>query len=156
MLADLFPQGFGHYLLGGVLIGAGISLLFASMGRIGGASSVFTTTWSFVSRRAYFQQARFVDSRVWRLVYALGMVLGALLVATSVDGPGETAVSWWRLLLGGFLAGFGARQASGCTSGHGVCGMASLNPASFAAVATFLTTAMLTACVVATASSIVF
>ncbi|MCR9247416.1 MAG: YeeE/YedE family protein [bacterium] len=150
--AELFPNGIAHYLIGGLLIGAGISLLFATTGRIGGASSVFTTTWSYVDRSPYFQQPNHVGSRSWRLVYAVGMVLGALLIGltlTDVGALGTTSVPWWLLLVGGFVAGFGARLGGGCTSGHGVCGMASLNPTSFAAVGTFLLTAILTAHAVA-------
>ena len=142
---NLLPLGVTHYLVGGLLIGAGVSLLFVTTGRIGGASSVFTTSCSFVSERPYFQQERFVRSRGWRLVYALGMVLGAFAVGLYVDGLGATGVPWWQLLVGGVIAGVGARMAGGCTSGHGICGMASLRPASFVAVGTFLTVAIATA-----------
>jgi hypothetical protein len=51
----------------------------------------------------------------------------------------------WQLAAGGFIAGFGARLSNGCTAGHGICGMASLQPPSMLAVAIFLATAMLTA-----------
>ncbi|MCA8948721.1 MAG: YeeE/YedE family protein [Planctomycetes bacterium] len=145
MLASLFPLGFSHYLVGGLLIGAGIGLLFLATGRIGGASSVFTTSWSLASDRPYFQRDEFVRSRSWRLLYALGMVLGATVVAAASGATTATAIPCCQLLLGGLVAGIGARLGSGCTSGHGVCGMASLNPASFIAVATFLATAILTA-----------
>lgn len=74
----LFPLGWQHYLLGGALIGTGAALLFVLTGRIGGMSTVFSSSWSFVVQRPFFQQGRFVDSRGWRLVYALGLILGAL------------------------------------------------------------------------------
>ena len=148
MWDSLFPNGAWHYLLGGLLIGAGVALLFASTGLIGGASSVFSTTCSFFSQHAFFQQARLKDSRGWRLVYALGMVLGAVLV-TWVGGTAfATGVPWYLLLLGGFVAGFGARLAGGCTSGHGICGLASLQLPSLVAVLTFLATAFATAHIV--------
>ncbi|HEB53054.1 MAG TPA: hypothetical protein ENI87_07365 [bacterium] len=149
MLVDLLPLGVTRYLVGGLLIGAGVSLLFVATGRIGGASSVFTTSCSFVSDRPYFQQERFVRSRGWRLIYAIGMVLGALVVGLFVSGLDSTTIPWWQLLLGGVIAGFGARLGGGCTSGHGICGMASLRPASFVAVGIFLTVAIATAHVVA-------
>jgi uncharacterized protein len=126
-----------------------MSLLFVSTGRIGGMSTVFTTIWSFFSQAPYFREERFVSSRGWRLVYAAGLVLGALAWLAAIGEPFQTQVPPWQLALGGFLAGFGARLSNGCTAGHGICGMASLQPASILAVATFLATAMVTARVVA-------
>ena len=64
----LFPFGWQHYLLGGLTIGAGVALLYLFNGWVGGMSTVFSSTWSFVSRKSFFQQARLVDSRHWRLV----------------------------------------------------------------------------------------
>ena len=126
-----------------------MSVLFLATGLIGGMSSVFTTTWSFFSRLPYFSQDRFLASRRWRLVYAAGLVIGALVFVAAIGEPFQTAVPLWRLAAGGFIAGFGARLAGGCTSGHGICGMASLQPASVLAVLAFLATAMITARVVA-------
>ncbi len=145
-----FPLGWAHYLAGGGLIGAGVALLFVLTGRVGGMSTVFSSTWSYVSRSAFFQQARFVDSRAWRLVYALGLVLGAGLWWAWL-GPSTalgTGVPVWRLLLGGLLVGYGARLANGCTSGHGICGLGSLQWPSLVAVLTFMATAFITANVV--------
>ena len=62
-----FPNGWMHYLAGGLLLGAGMSLLFAATGLIGGMSTVFTTVWSFFSSAPYFREERFVSSRAWRL-----------------------------------------------------------------------------------------
>src|SRR5258708_21025911 len=76
-LDSLFPLGWSHYLAGGLLLGAGISLLFVFTGLIGGMSTVFTTVWSFFSRAPYFREERFISSRVWRLVYAAGPIPGA-------------------------------------------------------------------------------
>ena len=56
----LFPLGWQHYLLGGALIGTGVALLFIFTGLVGGMSSVFSSTWSFVVNQPFFQQARFV------------------------------------------------------------------------------------------------
>jgi uncharacterized membrane protein YedE/YeeE len=143
----LFPFGWQHYLLGGLTIGAGVALLYLFNGWVGGMSSVFSSTWSFVSRRAFFQQARLVDSRQWRLVYAAGVVLGALVWRFALnDGQAQsTSVPVWQLLLGGFLVGYGARLGNGCTSGHGICGLGSLQLPSLGAVLTFMATAFLTA-----------
>ena len=144
-LASWFPQGWTHYLAGGLLLGAGMSLLFVATGRIGGMSTVFTTVWSFFSQAPYFRQARFVESRGWRLVYAAGVVLGgvAFLLVTGVAQP--TSIAPWQLVLGGFVAGFGARMANGCTAGHGICGMASMQAPSVLAVVVFMAAAIATA-----------
>ena len=143
----LFPLGWQHYLLGGLCIGAGVALLFVFTGLVGGMSSVFSSTWSYVVQRPFFQQARFVESRQWRLVYALGLILGAgawwLLVD---DGVAETTqIPVWQLVVGGFLVGYGARLGNGCTSGHGICGLGSLQWPSLLAVLTFMATAFITA-----------
>lgn len=146
----LFPLGWQHYLLGGLSIGAGVALLFVFTGLVGGMSTVFSSSWSFVVKQPYFQQARFVDSRVWRLLYALGLVLGALVwwFAFSDGNAPLTDMPVWQLLVGGFLVGYGARLGNGCTSGHGICGLGSLQWPSLLAVLTFMATAFITANVV--------
>lgn len=146
-IAALLPLGWIHYLAGGLLIGAGVALLFVCTGLVGGMSTVFSSTWSFVVRRPFFQQARFTDSRVWRLVYAAGLVLGALVwwLGFSDGTPGSTDIPAWQLLLGGVLVGYGARLGNGCTSGHGICGLGSLQLPSLGAVLTFMATAFLVA-----------
>lgn len=144
-MPDLLPFGWAHYLAGGVLLGLGMSLLFVATGLVGGMSTVFTTVWSYFSGAPYFSQERFLASRHWRLVYAAGIVLGAALWLAFFGAPFRTEVPLLQLAAGGFIAGFGARLSNGCTAGHGICGMASLQPPSIAAVATFLATAFLTA-----------
>jgi hypothetical protein len=141
----LFPNGWIHYVAGGLLLGAGMSLLFAATGLIGGMSTVFTTVWSFFSQAPYFREARFLSSRTWRLVYAAGLVAGAFAWLACAGEPFVTGIPAWRLVAGGFIAGFGARLSNGCTAGHGICGVASLQPASILSVAIFLATAMITA-----------
>ena len=144
---SLFPLGWQHYLLGGAFIGAGVALLFLFTGLVGGMSTVFSSTWSFVLQRPFFQQARLTDTRVWRLVYALGLVLGAGVwwLLMSDGTPLTTEVPVALLLVGGFLVGYGARLGNGCTSGHGICGLGSLNWPSLLAVLTFMATAFITA-----------
>jgi hypothetical protein len=144
---SLFPHGWQHYLLGGLLIGSGVSLLFVMTGRIGGMSTLFSSTWSYVVQRPFFQQSRLVDTRSWRLAYAAGLVLGALVWWLGMAGgaPQATAIPAWQLMTGGFLVGYGARLGNGCTSGHGICGLGSLRVPSLMAVLTFLATAFITA-----------
>lgn len=147
MTQSLFPLGWEHYLLGGLLIGAGVSLLYVLTGWVGGMSTVFSSSWSYVSRLSFFQQARFVDTRSWRLVFAAGLILGAALWwwLHGPSGGMHTTVPLWQLGLGGLLVGFGARLSNGCTSGHGICGLSSLQLPSLAAVLTFMATGFVTA-----------
>ncbi|OIN93491.1 MAG: hypothetical protein AUJ20_03925 [Comamonadaceae bacterium CG1_02_60_18] len=147
LITTLFPLGWLHYLAGGLLIGCAVALLFALTGRVGGMSTVFSSSWSWLIKTPYFLQARYTDSRGWRLVYAGGLMLGAALWWVLVDGgtPQSTRVSAWQLLLGGLLVGYGARLGNGCTSGHGICGLGSLQWPSLLAVLTFMVTAFLSA-----------
>ena len=149
-LDTIFPLGMSHYIYGGLLIGLGVSLLFLFTGLVGGMSSVYSTVWSYFSKVSFFQQEKHTSSRNWRLVYALGVLLGGviwlMLPGTEVT---MTTIPWWQLAIGGFIAGFGARYGNGCTSGHGICGMASLSVPSILAVLVFLSVAMITAQLVA-------
>jgi uncharacterized protein len=148
---SLFPLGFGHYFVGGLLVGSGASLIFIFTGAVSGMSTVFSSSWSYLTKHPFFRQSRFTSSRGWRLVLAIGLMLGAMLWWQMLGPPGgiQTQVPWWRLLAGGFLIGLGARLSNGCTSGHGICGLASLQLPSLIAVLTFLTTAMAMANLVA-------
>jgi uncharacterized protein len=144
-LQALFPNGWQTYLVGGVFLGCAVTLLFALTGLVGGMSSVFSSTWSYFSERAYFQQARYLESRLWRLIYSVGVVLGGAAFIAIGGKSVATQIPIWQIALGAFIAGFGARLSNGCTSGHGICGMASLKLPSFLAVLIFLSTAILSA-----------
>jgi uncharacterized protein len=146
-----FPQGWAHYLQGGLFIGGGVALLFLLTGMIGGMSTVYSSTWSYILRQPFFQQAGLVKSRAWRLAYAAGLVGGAALWFTLSGQSARVAVSvpTWQLFVGGVLVGYGARLSQGCTSGHGICGLASLSRPSLVAVLTFMGTAFLTANILA-------
>lgn len=142
-----FPNGWGHYLAGGLLIGTGVALLFVLTGLIGGMSTVYSSTWSFLSRSAFFQQSRLRDSRNWRLAYAAGLIIGALIWWRTMGPESRLVVGLppWQLFIGGILVGFGSRLSRGCTSGHGICGLASFGKPSLIAVVTFMATAIATA-----------
>ena len=115
-------------LLGGMLIGVSAVMLLLLNGRIAGISGI-------VGRLV--QGAGLTTN----LAFVLGLLLGPpgyLLVygdwpTTQVD------IGWPLIVVAGLLVGFGSRMGSGCTSGHGVLGLARLSPRSMAAVATFLT-----------------
>lgn len=144
--AALFPNGVDHYLLGGLLIGLATALIYLGTGIAAGASTFLESTLSYVSDRPRFQQFRFVQSRDWRLVFTLGIVLGAFAyTALSADPWFVTDVSPTRLFVGGVLVGVGTRVGKGCTSGHGICGVGSLSDASLLNVATFVLVAAGTA-----------
>lgn len=142
MLDQFFPMGLAHYLIGGLAIGAAIGLLYLLTGLVGGMSTLFSATWSYVSNAPGFQREALLKSRAWRLVYAAGLILGALIYLVLTGESFVTAVSPWRLLIGGLLIGFGARLSNGCTAGHGICGLASLQLPSLLAVIIFLSTAI--------------
>ena len=88
-----------------------------------------------------------LDSRGWRIYLAVGLIAGTALYWYGL-GPGvpwQTSIPLWQLGVGGFIAGFGARLGNGCTSGHGICGMASLQWPSLLSVLIFLGVAIVTA-----------
>jgi uncharacterized membrane protein YedE/YeeE len=149
-LAELFPNGVSHYAVGGLFIGLGIAFIYLSTGIVTGASTFLESTLSYVSNVSRFNESRFVTSRSWRLVFTVGIVVGAAIYAlTTQSGGWTTAVQPWRLFLGGTLVGVGTRLGKGCTSGHGVCGVGSASSTSVVNVVTFMLVAIGTAQLVA-------
>jgi len=147
-IADLFPNGVARYAIGGLLVGLGAAVIYLGTGISAGASTFLESTLSYVSGQSRFQ--RYVASRDWRLVFTLGIVLGAGVYAVTFQGePWSTDVRWWRLLVGGVLVGIGTRIGKGCTSGHGICGVGSASRTSLVGVGTFLLVAIGTAQLVA-------
>ncbi|WP_340100404.1 YeeE/YedE family protein [Salinibaculum salinum] len=146
--AELFPNGISRYAVGGLLVGLGATVIYLGTGISAGASTFLESTLSYVSGRSRFQQ--YVSSRDWRLVFTLGIILGAGVYAVVYQGGvWTTDVQPWRLLVGGIFVGIGTRVGKGCTSGHGVCGVGSASKTSIAGVITFLLVAILTAQLVA-------
>ncbi|KON29517.1 YeeE/YedE family protein family [miscellaneous Crenarchaeota group archaeon SMTZ1-55] len=148
----MFPLGVLPYLVGGLLIGLGVSFVYVLTGIHATQSSLLSTTLSYVSKIPYFQRRTNLASREWRLIFAAGVLVGAFIytLTLSPDGFFVTSVQWWRLLVGGFLVGFGTRLSQGCTSGHGISGLASLSTTSLYAVITFLGVGIATAVLVQT------
>ncbi|MEZ5507923.1 MAG: hypothetical protein R3F38_18955 [Gammaproteobacteria bacterium] len=102
-IESLFPNGVLPYLAGGICIGLAVSLIFVFTGQVAGMSSVFSSSWSWLSRKAYFQQPRLLESRVWRLWLALGLIGGAALywfglAPVSPGRPRCRCGSWGRRL----------------------------------------------------------
>jgi len=127
-------------LLGGALIGLAATLLMALNGRIMGATGILAG--ATLDRRP--------GETGWRLALLAGMVTGpaAVWLATGAMPAIEVPVSTLALIVGGVLVGIGVTFGSGCTSGHGVCGMARLSPRSIAATLTFMATTFATVFVV--------
>ena len=128
-------NGWQAGLLGGVLIGLAASLLLLSIGRIAGISGI--AFGLFAAPRA---------DRAWRAAFLLGMMAsGAVALAVVPTPPVRTQTGSTVLLaVAGLLVGFGTRRGNGCTSGHGVCGVARGSRRSIAATGVFLGTGMLT------------
>ena len=141
-MESLLPLGISHYLLGGLLVGLGIAVVYLMTGLVAGVSTTFTSTWSFLPGRAtsFFKREKFVASRTWRLSLVSGLMLGGLAYLLFVNA-GEatiTSLSPGRLFVGGLLVGIGTRMAAGCPSGHGITGNAMLEKSSVVSTITFL------------------
>ena len=145
MIESFFPLGAYNYIIGGLLIGFGISFIFLVTGIVSGASTFFSSTLSYFSRFDYFHQKKFLETRGWRNYFAVGIILGAFLYSYFTNNFFITEVSIFSLILGGLLIGFGTRLSSGCTAGHGICGLSKFSMNSLFAVLTFLITAIVTA-----------
>lgn len=123
-------------LIGGLMIGVATVAWLWLYGRVTGISGTLHGAL-FAARPG---------DRAWRWFYLGGLVAGALvylrvLVPHGLPGPHfgvQLQVGWPLMLLAGLLVGFGTRMANGCTSGHGVCGIARLSPRSAVATATFI------------------
>ncbi len=116
--------------LGGVAIGASAVLLMAALGRIAGISGIAGSLLSGAEK----------GDRGWRVAFLAGLV-GAPLLAWLLRGEsglGPPQVSWPWMAVAGLLVGFGTRLGGGCTSGHGVCGIARLSPRSLLATVVFM------------------
>ena len=122
--------------IGGVLIGLSAVLLMAFSGRIAGVSGIV----------GGLLPPKPATDRSWRLSFVLGLVLAPLILrmATGASGIGAPAVDYPLLLAAGLLVGVGTAFGGGCTSGHGICGMARLSPRSAVAVTVFIIAAIVT------------
>ena len=115
--------------LGGALIGLSATLLLLFNGRIAGISGIVSG--------ALFTRA---GDTLWRWAFLAGLILGGL--ALFAGSPELFSVTSgrpiWAIALAGLAVGFGVRLGSGCTSGHGVCGLSRLSPRSLVATLTFI------------------
>lgn len=128
-------------LIGGALIGLAAALLFASQGRIAGISGIFGGALGG-------------ESLGWRAPFLIGLIGSGFIGVAQPDLLGvadpfvnETNRNLGALIAAGFLVGVGTRLGNGCTSGHGVCGLARGSKRSLAATLTFMTTGVIAAVV---------
>jgi len=121
---------------GGLAIGLGAVLLMLSLGRILGATGILSGT-IFVEDK---------EELKWRAAMILGMIAAPILIFLFTGEMPEVNVpiSPMMIVLGGVIVGFGASLGSGCTSGHGVCGLSRLSVRSMVAVPTFMATGVIT------------
>ena len=122
--------------LGGIVIGLASVAMLSFNGRIAGISGILGGLLT-PSPRA---------ERAWRSMFIAGLVLGGLTIALTMPqqfGNGSPT-TWPWLVIAGYVVGVGTRMGSGCTSGHGVCGLSRLSPRSLVATAVFMSTAAAT------------
>ncbi len=127
---------FLHALIGGIMIGLAATLVMLSHGRVMGVSGIV---------------ARLLPPDIgsdwgWRLTFLAGVIAAPLLLVAFTGVPPAVSIEAGRpvLLLAGFFVGLGTVTGNGCTSGHGVCGLARFSRRSVVATGTFMGTAILT------------
>jgi uncharacterized membrane protein YedE/YeeE len=123
---------------GGTLIGLAVALLMLTTGRIAGISGI---VHGLIAN---------AEGKNWRAAFVAGLILAPLLaklVGFTLAMP-QMPTSWIVTAGAGLLVGFGTRLGAGCTSGHGVCGVARLSRRSVAATLIFMATAMVVVAIV--------
>lgn len=118
------------------MIGLGAVLLMLGLGRILGATGIVSGL--------VFAENR--EEALWRIAMVLGMIAapGVIFLATGTMPAVDVPVSPAMIAIGGVIVGLGASLGSGCTSGHGVCGLSRFSIRSLVAVPTFMATAAMT------------
>ena len=115
-------------LIGGSIIGIAVSLLLLFNGKVLGVSGILGELFNHPLSKNY-----------WRLFFVLGLLISPLIYTIFHPIPIiEITSNKLLIIVGGLLVGFGSRLGSGCTSGHGVCGLARLSVRSFIATMTFI------------------
>lgn len=122
-------------LAGGVLIGLAAALMLLGAGRIAGVSGISARAFGIGSGSM---------PRMGAWAFIIGLPLGALIVAVMAGGLEANFAAPLPLAFAGLIVGIGTRLGSGCTSGHGVCGMSRLSQRSLVATATFMITGIAT------------
>lgn len=130
-MIDAFPHAMAvEGFAGGLLIGLAAAIMLLGLGRIAGVSGLAARATGIGDSGA---------PRIVAIAFTIGLPMGALLIALATGGvvtkfPSSTST----LVIGGLLVGYGTRLGSGCTSGHGVCGLSRLSPRSILATTLFM------------------
>ena len=122
--------------MGGLLIGLAAAIMLLGLGRIAGVSGLAARATGIADTGA---------PRNVAIAFVLGLPLGALLISQTLGAVHVSfPASIWSLIIGGLLVGYGTRLGSGCTSGHGVCGLSRLSPRSMLATGMFMASGFVT------------
>lgn len=134
-MVGILPETYLHSLMGGALIGLASAVFLLLDGRVAGVSGIVSGCLR-----------RFDENQLRNTAFLLGLMIGPIvyLLGFGAWPPLHIEAGLWTLALAGLFVGFGTRLASGCTSGHGVCGLARLSRKSMVAVATFLAAGIIT------------
>lgn len=116
-------------LIGGGLVGLAAVMMMGLKGRIAGVSGILSGAFTESS-----------DERLWRILFVLGIAIGGAIPALMSDSfvPPVPDSSTLLVIIGGLAVGVGTGLGSGCTSGHGICGISRLSPRSMVATCTFM------------------
>ncbi len=120
-------------LIGGIMIGLSGLILLITNGKTAGISGILANLFTNS------------DDRTWSLAFIFGLIIGGLI--WNIHGntvPAMPMENLTYIIIGGLLVGFGTRLGGGCTSGHGICGLARLSPRSIAATCIFMAAAAVT------------
>ncbi|PNK61619.1 YeeE/YedE family protein [Psychrobacter sp. FDAARGOS_221] len=121
-------------LIGGIMIGLAASILIVGIGKIMGMSGILKSSLVSLPRFS------------WQLMFVIGMAITTWLYSLFVGFPElEMGQPLWKIIAAGLLVGFGTRLGSGCTSGHGICGISRLSGRSITATVLFLFSGIVTA-----------
>lgn len=124
-----FQQDWINALIGGALIGVSVSLMLLWNGRVTGISGIINGALTYAK-----------GDYAWRALFILGLVVGGLVlkVLRPEVFSGAILTETWTVVVAGLLVGFGTVLGSGCTSGHGVCGISRMSPRSLVATIAFI------------------
>ncbi|QPK06992.1 YeeE/YedE family protein [Vibrio kanaloae] len=137
---------------GGMLLGASAIILMLGIGRVAGISGIVSRLLPSRKNKSLESGSESSsDTRIektekhWRLAFVVGMVVsGWLLIPTGYQLPQLEEINFVVVIIAGLLVGFGTKVANGCTSGHGIVGMARLSKRSIVATCVFMGVAMTT------------